>query len=75
VKTFFDRLLEMPLDKLRELIDREQRQIWTKQRDLDMMNRALQQRTANTPHNKPNVSDDRQLPGQNATETKKDRSG
>jgi hypothetical protein len=59
VKTFFDRLLEMPLDKLRELIDREQRQIWTKQRDLDMMNRALQQRTANTPHNKPNDQDDR----------------
>jgi hypothetical protein len=61
VKTFYDRLLEMPLDKLRELIDREQRQIWTKQRDLDMMNRALQQRTANTPHNKPNAQDHRPL--------------
>jgi hypothetical protein len=46
MKTFIDRLLEMPLEKLRELIDREQKEIWLKQRDLDTMKRALQQRTA-----------------------------
>jgi hypothetical protein len=49
MKTFVDRLLQMPLEKLRELIDREQKEIWVKQRDLDTMNRCLQQRTVNAP--------------------------
>ena len=48
MKTFYDRLLEMPMERLRELIDREQKEILVKQRDLDTMNRALQQRTANS---------------------------
>ncbi len=50
MKTWLDRLNEMPLITLQAWITQEQKAIWAQQRDLDTMNRVLQQRTWSIEH-------------------------
>lgn len=44
MKNYFQRLCELPEDQLRDMISRQKGEIMTMQRDLERMERALQEK-------------------------------